>query len=41
MMQALKWHQKLIAYSALFMVFLWTLFGLFTIWLYLSEYFSG
>ncbi|VAX08569.1 hypothetical protein MNBD_GAMMA25-827 [hydrothermal vent metagenome] len=41
MIQTLKWYQKLIAYSALFMVFLWTLFGVFTIWLYLSEYFSG
>ncbi len=37
MMQALTWYQKLLAYSALFMVFLCTLFGLFTIWLYLGE----
>ncbi len=41
MMQALKWYQKLFAYGTLFMVFLWTLFGLFTIWLYLNEYLSG
>jgi hypothetical protein len=30
--------QKIIAYSALLFVFFWTLFGLFTIWLILTEY---
>ncbi len=37
MMRALKGYQKLIAYSSLVIVFLCTLFGLFTIWLYLGE----
>ena len=35
MMQPLKTHQKVIAYSSLFIVFLWTLFGIFTIAVYL------
>jgi len=30
--------QKLVAYSTLGMIFFWTVFGLFTIWLYLTEY---
>jgi len=30
--------QKLFAYSTLAMIFFWTAFGLFTIWLYLTEY---
>jgi hypothetical protein len=29
--------QKVIAYGGLAMIICWTLFGLFTIWLYLSE----
>ena len=37
MMQSLKWYQKIFAYSTLVLIFFWTLFGLFTIWLYLSE----
>ena len=31
MMRPLKFHQKVIAYSALFAVMLWTVFGIFTI----------
>ncbi len=38
MMKPLKPYQKVIAYSSLAMVLLFTLLGLFTIWLYLSEY---
>ena len=30
--------QKLIAYSTLGLIFFWTAFGLFTIWLYLTEF---
>lgn len=35
MMRPLKLHQKLIAYGSLVFVLLWTLFGLFTIGVYL------
>lgn len=38
MMKALTPWQKVIAYSTLLLVFCWTLFGLFTIWLILTEY---
>ena len=38
MMKPLTSWQKVIAYSALFFVFFWTLFGLFTIWMILTEY---
>ena len=38
MMKPLTAIQKAVAYSALFFVFCWTLFGLFTIWLILTEY---
>ncbi len=31
--------QKLFAYSTLAIIFLWTAFGLFTMWLYLTEYY--
>ncbi len=30
--------QKVFAYFTLGIIFFWTAFGLFTIWLYLSEY---
>ncbi len=33
--------QKVFAYSTLVIIFFWTLFGLFTIWLYLTEYYLG
>ncbi len=38
MMKPLTLWQKAVAYSALFFVFFWTLFGLFTIWMILTEY---
>ena len=38
MMLPLTRVQKIIAYSTLFLIGLWTLFGLFTIWLLLTEY---
>ena len=38
MMKPLTPLQKVVAYSALLFVALWTLFGLFTIWLILTEY---
>jgi hypothetical protein len=38
MIRALTPLQKLVAYSTLFLVFCWTLFGLFVMWLILTEY---
>jgi len=38
MMKPLTGWQKFIAYSSLLFVFFWTLFGLFAIWLILTEY---
>ena len=37
MMTPLTLWQKVIAYSALAIVLLWTLFGIFAIWLLLTE----
>ena len=34
----LSWWQKLVAYGTLLLVFLWTLFGVFVIWVYMTEY---
>ncbi len=38
MMTPLNWYQKIIAYTTLVIIFFWTAFGLFTIWLLLTEY---
>lgn len=38
MMKPLTRGQKVIAYSSLMIVIFWTLFGLLTIWLYLTEF---
>ncbi len=38
MMKPLTPVQKIIAYSTLFLVFCWTLFGLFAMWLIITEY---
>lgn len=37
MQTPLNWWQKLIAYSALLFVLFWTLFGIFVIWVYMTE----
>lgn len=37
MIQPMNWWQKLIAYSALAIVGLWTLWGLFAIWVLLTD----
>ncbi len=39
MMKPLTPLQKIFAYSTLVLIFFWTLFGLFTIWLYVTEYY--
>jgi hypothetical protein len=38
MMKPLTTAQKIVAFSSLFFVFCATLFGLFTIWLIITEY---
>ena len=37
MMKPLKMYQKIIAYSSLVFVLVWTVFGIFTIWVILSN----
>ena len=37
MQTPLNWWQKMIAYSALLFVLFWTLFGIFVIWVYMTE----